>query len=92
MQFLDASSDVKSWTKRHGISIPYEFDGRVKQYIPDFLVEWSSGLKTLEEVKGWVRDPARVAAKERAGLSFADANGFQYVTLRNGDLESACGS
>ena len=92
MRFLDASPDVKSWTKRHGISIPYEFDGQVKQYIPDFLVEWSSGLKTLEEVKGWVREPARVAAKEAVGVMFAQANGFRYVTLRNGDLESTCGS
>lgn len=92
MRFLDASPSVKSWTKRHGIVISYVFNGQMKRYVPDFLVEWNSGTKTLEEVKGWDRDPERVAAKSRAAEKFAYANSLRYVILRNGDLEQACGS
>lgn len=88
MKFLDICPDVVTWTKRHGFRLPYEFAGQVKLYIPDFLVTWVNGIQTLEEVKGWVRDPERVAAKSRAAEVFAAANNLRYATLRNGDLES----
>lgn len=90
MRFLDSNPDVWSWTKGHGLRIPYNFDGKTKNYIPDFLVEWSDGTKTLEEVKGWSREPERVAAKSRAAEEFALANDLRYVVLQKCNLEDTC--
>ena len=58
---LDADPDVKKWLKRHGISIPW-IDGQKhkRRYVPDFLVEYVDGRRTIIEVK----DPSRVDSDE----------------------------
>jgi len=61
MERLEADLTVKKWMKRHGISIPW-IDGQKHQrrYVPDFLVEYEDGRKTLIEVK----DPSRLDSKD----------------------------
>lgn len=49
---LERDPAVKSWTKRHGIKIPYRFLGFKRHYLPDFLVEYQNGEKELHETKG----------------------------------------
>jgi hypothetical protein len=57
MARLEADETVKRWMKRHGITIPW-IDGQKHQrrYVPDFLVEYIDGRKSLIEVK----DPSRI--------------------------------
>ena len=49
---LEGMPGVKSWTKKHGIKIPYQFFLLKKNYLPDFLVEFNDGSKELHETKG----------------------------------------
>lgn len=49
---LERDPAVKTWTKRHGIKIPYKFLGFTRYYLPDFLVEYRDGSKEIHETKG----------------------------------------
>lgn len=49
---LERDPAVKSWTKNHGIKIPYTLLGFRRSYWPDFLVEYRDGSKELHETKG----------------------------------------
>jgi hypothetical protein len=49
---LEGMPGVKSWTKRHGIKIPYRFLLITRHYLPDFLVELNDGSKEIHETKG----------------------------------------
>ncbi len=49
---LERDPAVRSWTKNHGIKIPYTFLGFRRSYWPDFLVEYRDGSKELHETKG----------------------------------------
>lgn len=88
MEFLDMSQDVIDWTKQHGISIPYEFRDAEHLYIPDFLVTWMDGQKTLEEIKGFVKDQKQLFAKNMAAVSYAEDNGLIFRLLQKRDLVS----
>ena len=57
MERLETDPVVRKWIKRHGLSIPW-IDGQKHQrrYVPDFLVEYSDGVKAVIEVK----DPSRI--------------------------------
>jgi hypothetical protein len=74
MQQLDVDACVSSWTKRHGITIPYEVDGVTRNYVPDFLIVMSDGRRIIEEVKG--RD-ARGAQKRTALQAFCEREGME---------------
>jgi hypothetical protein len=58
---LERDPYVVKWMKRHGISIPW-IDGQKHQrrYVPDFLVEYEDGRKSVIEVK----DPSRVDSND----------------------------
>ena len=49
---LERDAGVKTWTKKHGIKIPYKFLGFTRRYLPDFLVEYRDGSKEIHETKG----------------------------------------
>lgn len=50
---LDSDPDVDAWTKRHRIRIPYiDYQGRKREYRPDFLVRSPGGDVDVHEVKG----------------------------------------
>jgi len=49
---LEGMPGVKSWTKRHGIKIPYRLFLITRYYLPDFLVEFNDGSKEIHETKG----------------------------------------
>ena len=77
---LDADPNVKKWMKRHGISIPW-IDGQKHQrrYMPDFIVEYNDGRKTIVEVK----DPSRIDSndvqrKRKAAEIWCKQRGMEY--------------
>jgi hypothetical protein len=68
-----------SWTKRHGIRIPYVSDnGMPTYYVPDFLIT-DGGVPTLVEVKGWMSPSVRV--KALAAISYCKDRGMRYLLL-----------
>lgn len=80
---LDGDPMVKRWMKRHGITIPW-IDGQKHQrkYVPDFLVEYEDGKKTLIEVK----DPSRldsddVQRKRKAAELWCKQRGMEYILV-----------
>jgi type III restriction enzyme len=51
---LDRDPDVVAWAKNDhlGFEILYTYQGRVKKYIPDFLVRFANGTMLVLEIKG----------------------------------------
>ncbi len=83
---LEQDPAIKSWTKKHGIKIPYVYLGLfTRNYLPDFLVEYNDGTKELHEGKGlpllfWDSTKAkRVAAQE-----WCKAHGMRYKVVTQG--------
>jgi hypothetical protein len=81
---LENLAGVKSWTKRHGIKIPYTFLGIRKTYLPDFLVTYQSGAQELHETKGagfltWLT----THAKRVAGDKWCKERNMKYVFIEN---------
>jgi len=53
MERLEKDTNVKKWTKNHGIRIPYfDSDGKFHTFAPDFLVELADGTVEIHEIKG----------------------------------------
>jgi hypothetical protein len=52
MPELEGMPGVKSWTKKHGIKIPYKLFLIPHNYLPDFLVEFEDGSKEIHETRG----------------------------------------
>jgi hypothetical protein len=82
---LEQDPAVKSWTKKHGIKIPYTYLGLfIRNYLPDFLVEYNDGSKELHEGKGlpllfW----SSTKEKRAAAQKWCKERGMRYkvVTL-----------
>jgi len=51
---LDRDPEVVAWAKNDhlGFEILYTYQGRVKKYIPDFLVRFANGTMLVLEIKG----------------------------------------
>src|SRR5215218_7240201 len=51
---LDRDPDVLAWAKNDhlGFEILYVYQGKVKKYIPDFLIRFASGKMMVLEIKG----------------------------------------
>jgi len=81
---LDNDINVISWTKHHGIRIPYIFEGKNHNYVPDFLIEFKSGEKMIEEVKGRI-DPIDIE-KEKRAIAFCEEKDYTYRMIMGKDL------
>ncbi len=52
MYELENIGGIISWTKEHGIKIPYRMFGIIpRHYLPDFLVTYADGSKEIHETK-----------------------------------------
>lgn len=76
-ELLDSDDNVELWTKKHGISIPYEHEGKQRLYYPDFWVRLKSGDVVIVELKG--RVDATCASKMCALQQYAQK--LQYKSL-----------
>lgn len=82
---LERDPAVKSWTKNHGIKIPYSFLGFQKSYWPDFLVELKDGSKELHETKGlpllfWLSTKLKAKSAE----IYCKEKGWKYKRITKG--------
>ena len=82
---LENMGGVSSWTKDHGIRIPYKIFSIIsRHYEPDFLVTFADGSKEVHETKGagflfW----ASTHAKRHAGNSWCRQHGMIYRFIEN---------
>ncbi len=82
---LEHIGGVVSWTKDHGIRIPYRVLGFIpRTYWPDFLVTFEDGSKELHETKGagflaWLE----THAKRRAADDWCKQRGMIYRFIEN---------
>ncbi|MEW4425873.1 WYL domain-containing protein [Paenibacillus pabuli] len=62
--------------------IPYELDGRIKNYIPDVLVTYSNKEIKLIEIKvsGDINDPKN-QAKFKVARNFCEERGYEFIIL-----------
>lgn len=87
MEQLDNDKSVSSWTKRHGIKIPYEHNGISRNYVPDFLVtRFQDGIETtvLEEVKGRVTEVDLI--KKQSAEKYCSEQGYLYSFITQTDM------
>lgn len=84
---LERDPAVKSWTKEHGIKIPYRFLGLTREYWPDFLVEYQDGSREIHETKGlplilWLSTKLKGENAEE----FCRKHGWKYKLITKGEL------
>ena len=85
MYELEQVGGVVSWTKDHGIRIPYRILGLIpRNYLPDFLVTFADGTKELHETKGagflaWLE----THAKRHAADAWCKQRGMIYRFIEN---------
>lgn len=84
MKLLDNNSHIISWTKKHGIKIPY----KNKYYVPDFLITYKD-RKVIEEVKGF-ENAKKKLDKFNALVNYCIENGFQYKITEYEELNKIC--
>lgn len=82
---LDNDPAVRSWSKYHKIRIPYVYESIQYQYVPDFFIEYISGNKVIEEVKG--RIIPRDIEKQNACKIYCSENGWLYRMFTGKDLK-----
>lgn len=73
------------------LSIPYEYNGRILNYFPDILVEYSDGLRVIIEVKP-IRliDYSANAAKRLALIEFCRKENIKYELWTEEQLFRSC--
>jgi|SRR3989344_7024602 len=79
MLVLEENPNVRSWTKEHGIKIPYKLLFARRVYWPDFFVELKDGTKEIQETKGsglmyWITTHAKREAAEK----WCKEHGYKY--------------
>ena len=82
---LERDAAVVSWTKKHGIKIPYKILGFPHNYFPDFLVEYKDGHKEIHETKGlplllWLS----TKLKREAAEDYFEKLGWKYKIITKG--------
>lgn len=80
---LDHDDNVLSWTKHHGIQIPYFYDNVQRNYVPDFLIETTLGY-IIEEVKGIFTSVDE--EKQKQAILYCEQNSYEYRLIMPDDL------
>ncbi len=90
MQYLDAEPKVKSW-EYETITIQYVSNkktGKLRKYIPDFVVDYVDGHREVLEVKPSRRvQQAKVQKKLKAGEQYCGAHGLTFKVITEHELK-----
>lgn len=80
--YLDYHPDVE-WFSFEAFRVSYEFDGKQRYYIPDFLIKWKNIDKlSIKELKAeFMREDEQVEAKTRCAQLFATNNNMDFEML-----------
>lgn len=84
------NNDLVEWFSSEPFRIPYEFEGKTRFYVPDFLVKWKDIEKvSIREIKAeFLREDDKQIAKKIAATLFADQKGMDYGLLFDEDIKS----
>ena len=84
------SNDSVDWFSFEPFRIPYEFDGKIRFYVPDFLIKWKeSEIISIREIKAeFLREDEKNIAKKTAATLFADQNGMDYELIFDEDIKA----
>ena len=82
-EILEANPDVVRFTYEP-FKIPYKVRGRKRNYIPDFLVEYTCGRQLLVEVK-----PAKLVGlpRNKAKFKAGENHKIDFVVVTEEDLQ-----
>ena len=83
MIIFDKDKNVKTWTKRHGIKIPYR---EFRHYVPDFLINGS----IIEEVKGGYESSSILDEKFKALEKYCIENNLVFRIIKFKELNDMC--
>lgn len=80
--YLDYHPDVE-WFSFEAFRVPYEFEGKQRYYIPDFLIKWKDTDKlSIRELKAeFMREDEQVEAKTMCAQLFATNNKMDFEML-----------
>ncbi|MBU1180317.1 TnsA endonuclease N-terminal domain-containing protein [Patescibacteria group bacterium] len=82
MKKLEEDPAVVKWTKNHNIRIPYVDDaGYRKHFEPDFLIEFTDGVKEIHEVKGSHLMNRETELKANAAKLFCAARKMKFKLI-----------
>jgi len=81
MGILDDDTDVIHWTKNHKIKIPYTYKNKIRNYIPDFLITYTTNNKTLLETKGRIYNQEIIDAKNEAAIKYCKSIKIEYKII-----------
>lgn len=86
VRMLDSDDDVISW-EYEPFRLPYLFEGRTRNYVPDFLITKTSGEKTLIEVKpSLLTETPTNIAKQNAAFEWCKLNNVSFQTVTESTL------
>lgn len=85
MNELEINPEVISYDKCRS-SIEYELEGKIHRYLPDFVINWSNGLKEIIEVKpkcfiGFGVNPTKFAYAE----PYCKSKGYEFRVVTEFD-------
>ena len=87
--YLD-NDDSVDWFSFEPFRIPYEFEGKVRFYVPDFLIKWREiDTLSIREIKAeFLREDDKNIAKKVAASIFAIEKGMDYDLLFDEDIKA----
>ena len=86
MKQMDIENDILMW-KRTKYKIPYsDINGKNRNHIPDFYVEYKDGQKYIEEMKGSIDE--NTILKIKATKDWCEKNNFQYKILGEKEIKN----
>jgi hypothetical protein len=91
MKYLDENPDVTKW-EYEKLKIEYVSNtraGKIRNYIPDFYVEYSDGRREVVEIKPQRKlDQAIIKKKTSAAQSWCFSMGITFVIITEIELKS----
>ena len=88
LMFLEANPEVEWFSTKHNIRISYDWGNSIHTYIPDILIKMRNGSEIVEEIKGYIREPLKFEAKNKAADIWCKTKNKQYNILFEKDLEN----
>lgn len=83
---LDSDDNVVKW-EYEPFRLPYLFEGRTRNYVPDFLITMKSGEKILIEVKpSLLTETPTNIAKQVAANEWCKLNNVSFQTVTESTL------
>jgi hypothetical protein len=78
MKVLDADPTVLDW-QYEPFSLKYEFNGKIRRYIPDFIVHKETDKELAEVKPSSMRDKPMNVAKRNSAIQYCLENNMTYV-------------